>query len=69
MKVSEIREMNLEEMQRQVSELKEELFNLKFQHEIGQLENPQKMNQTRKDIARLKTIMREVEMKNQTVKE
>ena len=69
MKVSEIREMNLEEMQRHVSELKEELFNLRFQHEIGQLENPQKMNQTQKDIARLKTIMREIGMKKQTVKE
>jgi large subunit ribosomal protein L29 len=38
----------------------EELFNLRFQHEIGQLEDPQKMKQTKRDIARLKTIMREV---------
>lgn len=69
MKASEIREMNIEEMQRKVNDLKEELFNLQFQHEIGQLENPNKMKQTRKDIAQVKTIIREVELKNKTVKE
>lgn len=69
MKASEIREMNLDEMQRKVSDLKEELFNLRFQHEIGQLENPNKMNQTRKNIAQVKTIIREVELKNKTVEE
>ena len=69
MKASEIREMNLEEMQRKVNDLKEELFNLRFQHEIGQLENPNKMKQTRKDIARVKTIIREAELKNKTVEE
>jgi large subunit ribosomal protein L29 len=36
------------------------LFNLRFQHEIGQLENPQKMKETKRDIARLKSIIREV---------
>jgi len=60
MKASEIRNMNVEEMQRKVSDLREELFNLRFQHEIGQLENPQKMKQTKRDIARLETIAREV---------
>jgi large subunit ribosomal protein L29 len=69
MKASEIREMNLEEMQRKVNDLKEELFNLRFQHEIGQLENPNKMKQTRRDIAQVKTIIREVELKNKTVEE
>lgn len=69
MKASEIREMNLDEMQRKVSDLKEELFNLRFQHEIGQLENPNKMKQTRRDIAQVKTIIREVELKNKTVEE
>ncbi len=69
MKASEIREMNIEEMQRKVNDLKEELFNLQFQHEIGQLENPNKMKQTRKDIAQVKTIIREVELKNKTAKE
>jgi large subunit ribosomal protein L29 len=60
MKTGEIRDLNLEEMHQKVSDLKEELFNLRFQHEIGQLEDPQKMKQTKRDIARLKTIMREV---------
>ncbi|MGD1968549.1 MAG: 50S ribosomal protein L29 [Desulfobacterales bacterium] len=69
MKTTEVREMNLEEMQRKVNDLKEELFNLRFQHEIGQLENPNKMKQTKKDIARVKTIIREVELKNKTVEE
>ena len=69
MKASEIREMNLEEMQRKVNDLKEELFNLRFQHEIGQLENPNRMKQTRRDIAQVKTIIREFEMKNETVEE
>jgi large subunit ribosomal protein L29 len=69
MKASEIKEMNIEEMQQKASDLKEELFNLRFQHEIGQLENPQRMKQTKKDIARIKTIIREVEVKNKTAEE
>lgn len=60
MKTSEIRDLNLDEMQSKVSDLKEELFNLRFQHEIGQLENPQRMKQTKKDIARMGTIIKEV---------
>jgi large subunit ribosomal protein L29 len=69
MKASEIKEMNIEEMQQKASDLKEELFNLRFQHEIGQLENPQRMKQTKRDIARIKTIIREVEVKNKTAEE
>ncbi len=60
MKTSEIRDMTLDEMQNKISDLKEELFNLRFQHEIGQLENPQRMKQTKKDIARMGTILKEV---------
>jgi large subunit ribosomal protein L29 len=60
LKTSEIRDMNLDEMQSKASDLKEELFNLRFQHEIGQLENPQRMKQTKKDIARMGTIIKEV---------
>jgi large subunit ribosomal protein L29 len=59
MKAGEIRDLNLEEMHQKVSDLKEELFNLRFQHEIGQLENPQRMKETKRDIARLKSIIRE----------
>jgi large subunit ribosomal protein L29 len=60
MKASEIRDLNPDEMRQKVSDLKEELFNLRFQHEIGQLENPQRMKQMKRDIARMKTILREV---------
>ena len=60
MKASEIREMNLDEMHSKVSDLREELFNLRFQHEIGQLENPQRMKQTKRDIARIETVIKEV---------
>ena len=69
MKSSEIDEMSPDEMQRKISDLKEELFNLRFQHEIGQLENPQKMKQIKRDIARIFTISREVEEKNRTAEE
>ena len=69
MKSSEIKEMNLDEMQRKISDLKEELFNLRFQHEIGQLENPQKMKQVKRDIARINTIRREVQVKNKSAEE
>ena len=69
MKSSEINEMSSEEMLRKISDLKEELFNLRFQHEIGQLENPQRMKQVKRDIARIYTIKREIEVKNKTAEE
>lgn len=59
MKASEARDLSMKEREQKVVELAEELFNLRFQHEIGQLENPQKMKQTKREIARLKTIMNE----------
>ncbi|MGD8959289.1 MAG: 50S ribosomal protein L29 [Desulfobacteraceae bacterium] len=57
MKASEIRDMSQEEQFRRLSELKETLFTLRFQKESGQLENSAKLKQTRRDIARLKTII------------
>ena len=69
MKVSEIRNLDLDEMQRKASDMKEELFNLRFQHEIGQLENPQRMKAIKRDIARLKTIIREVTLNQEKTKE
>ncbi|UCD33098.1 MAG: 50S ribosomal protein L29 [Desulfobacterales bacterium] len=69
MKASEIRELSIEEIRRKADDLKEELFNLRFQHEVGQLENPQKMKQTKHDIARVKTIIRELEIKEKTGQE
>ena len=62
MKPSEIRELSLEERLRKANNLKEELFNLRFQHEIGQLENSQKMKQIKREIARVKTIIKESEI-------
>ncbi len=57
MKATEIRDLSAEELRQKVTDLKETLFNLRFQHEIGQLENPKKIGETKKDIARLKTIL------------
>ncbi|MBL7179733.1 MAG: 50S ribosomal protein L29 [Pseudomonadota bacterium] len=68
MKASEIRALSREEMHRKEKDLKEELFNLRFQHEVGQLENPQKMKQTKRAIAKIKTIIRESELKDDTAK-
>lgn len=66
MKASEARDLSMEEKGQKVVELGEELFNLRFQHEIGQLENPQKMKQTKREIARLKTIINEKTKENKT---
>lgn len=57
MKATEIRDLSADEIQQKVADLQEALFNLRFQHEIGQLENPKKIGETKKDIARLKTIL------------
>jgi large subunit ribosomal protein L29 len=59
MKAENIREMSPEERERKLVDLKEELFNLRFQHGAGQLENSQKLKQTKRDIARIKTVIRE----------
>ncbi len=64
MKAREARDLSREESKQKVVALVEELFNLRFQHEIGQLENPQKMKQTKREIARLKTIINEKTGKN-----
>ncbi len=68
MNAREIREMTADEMQRKVADLKQELFNLRFQHEIGQLENRAKIRQTKQDIARLLTVIREVSLNPQKAK-
>ena len=60
MKANDIRGLSKDEMTRKVNELKEELFNLRFQNAVGQLENQQKMKKTKRDIARIKTIIKEL---------
>jgi large subunit ribosomal protein L29 len=64
MKAGEFRDMGSQEREQKLVELKEELFNLRFQHEVGQIENPKKLKQTKCDIARLKTIIRESQLQN-----
>lgn len=59
MKTSEIREMTVEELTKKLSELKEELFNLRFQHAVNQLDNPHRIADVKKDIARVMTILHE----------
>jgi len=63
MKVSDMREMTYEELQKELSELKSELFKLRFQLVTNQLDNPMKLKQVKKSIARIKTVMREMELK------
>ena len=63
MKAAEVRKMNKADLEKKLSELKAELFNLRFQHAINQLENPMRLNEVRKDIARVKTVLRELELK------
>ncbi|MBO4252182.1 MAG: 50S ribosomal protein L29 [Clostridia bacterium] len=62
MKTKEIRELTVEELNTKLKELKEELFNLRFRHAIGQLENPASLNVCKKDIAKVKTVLREKEL-------
>ena len=62
MKTKEIRELTVEELNTKLKELKEELFNLRFRHAIGQLENPASLNTCKKDIAKVKTVLREKEL-------
>lgn len=64
MNAKEIREKTLPELNEQLAKLKEELFNLRFQLAINQLENPMRIVAVKKDIARVKTIIREYEIKN-----
>ncbi len=63
MKIEKMREMTEVELNNEVKKLKNELFNLRFQHVTGQLENPIKMRDVKKEIARVKTIIRENELK------
>ncbi len=65
MKASEIREMNTEEMIEKLNSLKQELFALRFQLAVNQLENTARLKAVKKDIARIKTVMRAAELDQQ----
>ena len=63
MKASEIKEMTLVELNNKLVDLRKELFNLRFQHAVIQLDNPMRIKAVKKDIARVKTFIREQESK------
>ena len=62
MKASELRDMSVEELQTKLTELKEELFNLRFQLAVNQLENSSRIVAVKKDIARISTVLRQMEL-------
>ena len=64
MKFNEIVEMADMELNQKLAELKSELFNLRFQLEINQLDNPMRIKEVKKNIAQIKTVLREREIKN-----
>ncbi|MBO5574728.1 MAG: 50S ribosomal protein L29 [Ruminococcus sp.] len=61
MKANEINNMTADELNSKLAELKQELFNLRFQHAVNQLENPMRLKAVKKDIARVKTVIRKQE--------
>ncbi len=63
MKSKEVRDMTVDELQGKLVSLKEELFNLRFQLATGQLDNPMRVRDVRKSIARIKTVLHEQELK------
>jgi len=62
MELAKMRSMTEVELNAELQNMKKELFNLRFQHVTGQLENPVKMRELKKDIARVKTVLREKEL-------
>ncbi len=62
MKTSELRDLSEEELGKKLSDLKDELFSLRFQSVTGQLSNYMKISEVRQDIARVKTILREIDL-------
>lgn len=61
MKANENKDMTVDELNSKLAELKQELFNLRFQHAVNQLENPKRLQAVKKDIARVKTFIRKQE--------
>ena len=64
MKATDIEEMSVDEMNNKLEDLKQELFNLRFQLAVNQLENTARLKAVKKDIARIKTVLREQEIKS-----
>ena len=68
MKVKEIRELSTEDINAKLKETKQELFNLRFQQATGNLEKPSRIRDLRHDVARLNTVLRERELKEEVAK-
>ena len=64
MNVAEVRELDVEELQQRVAQTRRELFNLRFQHSTGQLENTGQLKEVRKNIARLLTVLNQKQREN-----
>lgn len=62
MKINEIRDLSTQELEDKVKDLKEELFNLRFQNATNQLDNPMRIVSVKKDIAKIKTVLKEKEL-------
>ncbi|MCR5522679.1 MAG: 50S ribosomal protein L29 [Clostridia bacterium] len=62
MKASEIRKLSASELDAKLAELKDELFKLRFQQAVNQLDNPMRISAVKKDIARIKTVQRDIEL-------
>ena len=60
MKAAELRSMSVDALEAKLKDLKTELFNLRFQHAINQLDNPHKMTEVKRDIARVLTVLQEM---------
>ncbi|MFQ5705826.1 MAG: 50S ribosomal protein L29 [bacterium] len=69
MKMLEIKEMTKSEIDLELEDTIEELYNLRFQHAMHQLDNPKRLNEVRKDIARLKTVLHEFELNIRKLKD
>ncbi len=63
MKIRELRELSIDELERKELELKDQWFKLRFQKSLGQLDNPMKLRNIRRDIAKIKTILEELKKK------
>ena len=64
MKATEIRALSAQDLNKKLADLKIELFNLRFQHAVNQLDNPLRLVEVKKDIARVKTVLREKELES-----
>ena len=64
MKATEIRALSAQDLNKKLADLKTELFNLRFQHAVNQLDNPLRLSEVKKDIARVKTVLKEKELES-----